>query len=195
MSILKKLKTPVFYVEGAPEIDVEKYTLAVEGLVEKKRVFQLSDIMKLKKTVADTRLTSVSGWSVRAEWGGVLFSDFLREIELKPAADHVIFSAVGDYTTCVALADLVQPNVLVCWEVGGAPLDRDYGGPLRMVIPHLWGYKSCKSLASMTFTDRMYGGYWEDRGYPRNAPIEPGQTFDINTRQQRPIGGGEVTEF
>jgi DMSO/TMAO reductase YedYZ molybdopterin-dependent catalytic subunit len=64
-----------------------------------------------------------------------------------------------------------------------------------MFIPHLWGYKSAKWLASIQFTDRMHGGYWEDRGYPREALIQPGTTLDINTRERRKISGGEVTEF
>lgn len=195
MSVLKELKTPVFYAEGVPEIDVSKYRMTVSGLVEEEREFTFDDLKSMKKTVVNARLTSVSGWSVRADWGGVLFSDFLAELDLKPQANHVIFTSSGSYDTCVSFEDLKQPRVLVCYEVGGEPIEAEYGGPVRMIIPQLWGYKSCKGMTSMNFTDRMHGGYWENRGYPRVAKIEPGETFDVNSRERRKISGGEVTEF
>ncbi|MBU4605459.1 MAG: molybdopterin-dependent oxidoreductase, partial [Proteobacteria bacterium] len=75
------------------------------------------------------------------------------------------------------------------------PLETDFGGPLRMLVPHLWGYKSAKWLAGVTFGDKMQGGFWEDRGYTREGIIEPGVTLDLNSGQRRAIRGGEVTEF
>jgi DMSO/TMAO reductase YedYZ molybdopterin-dependent catalytic subunit len=64
-----------------------------------------------------------------------------------------------------------------------------------MVIPNLWGYKSCKWLGKIDFIDQMEGGYWEDRGYTRSGMIEPGFTLDINTQTRKPISGGEVLDF
>jgi DMSO/TMAO reductase YedYZ molybdopterin-dependent catalytic subunit len=64
-----------------------------------------------------------------------------------------------------------------------------------MVIPNLWGYKSCKWLGKIEFINQEEGGYWEDRGYTRSGLIESGITFDMNTKTRRPIKGGEVTEF
>ena len=165
MSILKTLKTPVFYAEGVPDIDPATYALAVDGLVECVRTFTLGHIRAMPRTTADARLTSVSGWSVRAEWGGVRFADFLSQVPLRPEASHVIFASAGGYETCVALSDIREhPRVLVCTDSGGEPLEPEYGGPVRMFIPHLWGYKSCKGLARITFTDHLHGGYWEERG-------------------------------
>ncbi len=112
------------------------------------------------------------------------------------ATSHATFTSVGGgYSTTVALKDLDTPRVILAYEVNKEPLEREYGGPLRMVIPNLWGYKSCKWLASVELTDRMKGGYWEDRGYPREAAIEPGTTLDVNTGERRPIAGGEVMDF
>ncbi|MFH2127731.1 MAG: molybdopterin-dependent oxidoreductase, partial [Pseudomonadota bacterium] len=73
--------------------------------------------------------------------------------------------------------------------------ETDFGGPLRMLVPHLWGYKSAKWLAGVTLGDKMLGGFWEDRGYTREGIIEPGVTLDLNSGQRRAIRGGEVTEF
>ena len=195
MSKLARLKVPVFLAEGRPKIDFDEWRLKVEGLVEEPRLLSLAEIKKLPFSRVDARLTSVSGWSVRAIWEGVLFTDFLKSLKLKPEANHVTFSSVGGYDSTVALSDLIHPRVLLCYAVEGEPLEVEYGAPVRMIIPNLWGYKSVSCLGRIEFTNEMKGGYWEDRGYPRAATIEPGYTLDINTRQHRQIKGGEITEF
>lgn len=186
---------PVFLAEGKPRVDYDAWRLEVAGLIENLRAFSLAEIKALPFSRVDARLTSVSGWSVRVAWEGVLFTDFLKQFQLKPSATHVTFSSIGGYDSTVALTDLRHPRVLLCYAVEGEPLETDYGGPCRMIIPNLWGYKSVSCLARVEFTDSMKGGYWEDRGYPRDAVIEPGMTLDINTHQHRRIKGGEVTEF
>jgi DMSO/TMAO reductase YedYZ molybdopterin-dependent catalytic subunit len=110
--------------------------------------------------------------------------------------DPMEFTSVGGgYRTTVSLKDLENPRVLLAYGVNGDPIEAEYGGPLRMVIPNLWGYKSCKWLGKIEFINQEEGGYWEDRGYTRSGLIEPGFTLDINTQTRRPIQGGEVTEF
>ena len=179
-----------------PEIDTAQYRLHVKGLVEDERTFTWQEIMDLPASKADARLTSVSGWSVRAMWGGVLWRDFIGTVNPKKEASYASFSSFGgDYETTVSLADLDHPRVLLVYVVEGEPLEREYGGPLRMVIPNLYGYKSCKWLETITLTDAMKGGYWEDRGYTQSGIIEPGFTLDVNTGTRRPLKGGEVTEF
>lgn len=195
MSRLNDLRVPVFLAEGKPSVDVDTWRVQVGGLIDNPRNLSLADIKALPFSRVDARLTSVSGWSVRALWEGVLFTDFLKLLTLQPEASHVTFSSIGGYDSTVALSDLNHPRVLLCYAVEGEPLEVEYGGPCRMIVPNLWGYKSVSCLARIEFTDEMKGGYWEDRGYPREALIEPGMTLDINTHQHRPIKGGEVTEF
>jgi DMSO/TMAO reductase YedYZ molybdopterin-dependent catalytic subunit len=195
MGVLSDLGMPVFTAGGMQDIDPATCKLAVGGLAQGAEI-SLDEIKSWPMTTADARLTSVSGFSVRALWQGAAWTEFMGHVQLKPAASHATFvSAGGGYQTTVSLADLDHPRVLLCYSIKDLPLEPDYGGPLRMFIPHLWGYKSAKWLAGIEFTDRMHGGYWEDRGYPREAPIQPGTTLDINTRQRRTISGGEVTEF
>jgi DMSO/TMAO reductase YedYZ molybdopterin-dependent catalytic subunit len=196
MSVLSRLRAPIFDAGGMPDIDTAQCRFHVRGLVEEERSFTWQEIMALPASKADARLTSVSGWSVRATWEGVLWRDFMRALTPKEEASHAIFSSFGGtYETTVSLADLDHPRVLLVYAVEGEPLEREYGGPLRMVIPNLYGYKSCKWLETITFTDTMRGGYWEDRGYTQSGIIEPGFTFDVNTGTRRAIPGGEVTEF
>ena len=196
MTILKELGVPAFFAEGRNPIDPSSWRLEVKGLLRETRSFRLEEIMALPQKTVDARLTSVSGWSVRADWTGVLFTEFVDDLSLDDRATHATFSSVGGYDSTLSLENLRKPKVMLCHGVGGKPLDYEYGGPLRLLVPHLWGYKSVKWLASIEFTDEMRGGFWEDRGYTRDAEIEPGVTFDINTRKKRSIrGGGEVTEF
>jgi DMSO/TMAO reductase YedYZ molybdopterin-dependent catalytic subunit len=196
MSILKDLDVPIFKAGGMPAIDLKNYVLLVGGLVKEKRSFSWKDILAMPKSRVNSRLTSVSGWSVRADWEGIRWDDFVRQISFDPEVNYVRFSTVGgSYTTVVSIRDLKNPRVLLAYGVNGDWIEPEYGGPLRMVIPNLWGYKSCKWLGEIDFIDQMEGGYWEDRGYTRSGIIEPGFTFDINTKTRRPIKGGEVTEF
>lgn len=196
MSVLSRLRAPVFKAGGMSEIDVAKYRLHVKGLVEKERSFTWEEIMALPASKVNARLTSVSGWSVRATWEGVLWRDFISAITPREEASHAVFSSFGGgYETAVSLADLDHPRVLLVYAVEGEPLEKEYGGPLRMVIPQLYGYKSAKWLETITLTDADKGGYWEDRGYTESGIIEPGFTFDVNTKTRRAIPAGEVTEF
>ena len=196
MSVLSRLRAPAFKEGGMPEIDTAQYRLHVRGLVEEERSFTWQEIMALPASKVDARLTSVSGWSVRATWEGVLWRDFIRILRPKKEASYATFSSYGgNYETTVSVTDLDHPRVLLVYAVEGEPLEKEYGGPLRMVIPNLYGYKSCKWLETITLTDTMKGGYWEDRGYTRSGIIEPGVTLDVNSGTRRPISGGEVTEF
>lgn len=196
MSLLTELRVPAFKNGGMPGEPDEALGLEVLGLTARPAAYNLAEVRAWPQGEVDARLTSVSGFSVRVMWQGVLWRDFLAVAQPLPRATHATFTAHGGgYSTTVPLTDLARPRVLLCLAVGGQPLERLYGGPLRMVIPNLWGYKSCKWLASVEFTDHMRGGFWEDRGYTRHGRIEPGVTLDLNTGQRRPINGGEVTEF
>ena len=196
MSILKDLGVPIFTAGGMPSIDLETYTVVAAGLVEKTRSIRWKDLLTMPKGRVNCRLASVSGWSVRADWEGIRWSDFLKEISVLPEGRFVRFRSVGGgYSTAVPLEDLENPRVLLAYGVNGDPIEPEYGGPLRMVIPNLWGYKSCKWLGRIDFISKIEGGYWEDRGYTRSGLIEPGMTLDLNTKTRRPIAGGEITDF
>jgi len=197
MSILKRLGVPIFNAERTRRQDVEGRGLEVAGMVEGPCTFTLGEVRAMPMTVVNARLTSVSGWSVRADWGGVLWTDFETHIRPLSEASHVTFSSPSGYDTTVALAELRTPRVLLAWQVDGEEIEFEYGGPLRMVIPQLWGYKSCKWLVRIELCGRMRGGYWEDRGYSRDAFVQPGTTRDLNdgAKAKRIAGGGEVTEF
>jgi len=168
----------------------------LDGLVEKPVTLTYEEVLALPKSIADARLTSVSGWSVRGKWGGVRLSDLLALAEPKPEATYVQFTSHREiYTTCIPLDVALKEHTLLAYEFDGEPLDADYGGPVRAFCPYLWGYKSAKSVVAVTLVARSIPGYWEVRGYPDGAQIKAGRVHDVNTHRWRHIPNGEVIEF
>jgi DMSO/TMAO reductase YedYZ molybdopterin-dependent catalytic subunit len=196
MSKLSELGIPVFSAGGRPDIDINQYSLHIGTMAEHSGQYTMEQIKSWPQSRVDARLTSVSGWSVRAMWEGVIWRDFINIVRPDASAGYATFVSLGGgYETTISLDDLDHDRVLLCHSVEGELLEIDYGGPLRMIIPHLYGYKSAKWLGRIDFETKMKGGYWEDRGYSRNGQIEPGNTLDMNTGQRRPIQGGEVLDF
>ena len=188
MSMLSDLGVPVFSAGGMPDIDAGRYSLTVGDMAENSGKFSMEQIRQWPQTRVDARLTSVSGWSVRAVWEGVLWRDFIHFVRPEAKAQYATFVSLGGgYETTISLDDLDHDRVLLCHSVEGEPLEIEYGGPLRVIVPHLYGYKSAKWLGRVDFRTDMKGGYWEDRGYSRAGQIEPGITLDMNTGQRRPI--------
>lgn len=196
MTELARLRAPVFAAEGIQRIPLETFRLEVRGCVNRPLGFSLSQLKKeFRSSTASSRLTSVSGWSVRVDWDGILWRDFLPQIKVASHATHALFHSAEVYTTCVSFDDLDRSTSMLVWGVCGEPLEEEYGAPLRMVVPNLWGYKSCKWLKTIEILDHYKPGYWETRGYTDSGTIEPGKTVDINTKTTRTIAGGEVTDF
>ena len=205
MSKLGDMKTPIFWAEGHPgPLSAQGWQVELSGLVEKPVTLTYEEIIALPKSIADARLTSVSGWTVRGKWGGVRLSDLLAVAGPKLGATHAQF--VSDrkvYTTSIPLAVALKERTLLAYEFDGEPLDADYGGPVRVFCPYLWGYKSAKSVIAVSLADYSIPGFWEVRGYPDGAEIKPRQTFDVNSQRWRRIPpidsgyrpGGEVIEF
>jgi DMSO/TMAO reductase YedYZ molybdopterin-dependent catalytic subunit len=194
---LDDLQTPVFWAEGHPgPLSAEGWKVAVGGLVGKPVKLTYEEILAMPKTVADARLTSVSGWTVRGEWGGVRLSDILSLVEPSSQASDVQFTSYrGTYTTCIPLEEALKERTLLAYDFGGEPLSSTYGGPVRIFCPYLWGYKSAKSVVEIALVDRSIPGFWEVRGYPDQAVIKPRQILDVNSQRRRRIPGGEVIEF
>ncbi len=194
---LEELDTPIFWAEGYPgRLRAEDWQVQVEGLVERPLTLSYAEILALPKTVTDARLTSVSGWSVRGEWGGVRLSDLLAQVGLEPTVSHVQFVSYRRiYTTTIPLDVALHERTLLAYEFNGHPLSPDYGGPIRIFCASLWGYKSAKSVVAVQAVDRPIPGYWEVRGYPDAAEIRAGSTLDVNSGRRRRIAGGEVINF
>jgi DMSO/TMAO reductase YedYZ molybdopterin-dependent catalytic subunit len=197
VSELKRMGTPVFWAEGHPgSLDAAGWEIEVRGLVENPITLTYQRILELPKTVADARLTSVSGFSVGGAWGGVRLTDVFAIVTPKAEASHVQFISYRElYTTSIPLEVARRERTLLAYDFEGEPLEPDYGGPVRIFCPYLWGYKSAKSVVAINLVDHAIPGYWERRGYPDSAQIKPRHVLDVNSGDYRRIPGGEVTEF
>ena len=108
----------------------------------------------------------VTTWSkFDTRWSGVLIDDLLNDAKVEPPTQHVLAHSVDGYTTNVPLADLTGGKAMVALRYGGQPLEPDHGGPTRLLVPHLYFWKSAKWLNGFQFTQREEAGFWELRGY------------------------------
>ena len=109
----------------------------------------------------------VTKWSkFDTEWRGVLFDDILAAAGLDtPPTDYVLAHSYDGYTTNVPVKDLVGGKAMVALSYAGAPITSDHGGPARLLVPHLYFWKSAKWVNALQFTERDEAGFWELRGY------------------------------
>jgi DMSO/TMAO reductase YedYZ molybdopterin-dependent catalytic subunit len=151
-----------------PGVDLEKWTLTVNGAVQKPGDYTLAQIQALPRKRQNTRHVCVEGWDVIGRFGGTPLSEFLRMIGADTTARFVAVECADDYYESLDMATALHPQTLLCHEMYDRPLTREHGAPVRLNIPTKIGYKQAKYLTSLTVTnvlDRV--GYWEDQGYSR----------------------------
>ena len=198
MSRLKELRTPIFWVEGHPgHLDRKNWEIEVVGLCRNPLVFSWQDLMSFPKTLVDARLTSVTKFSVFGRWGGIKFFEIFNKVGMSPDVTHIRFRSVKNiYDTSIPLSIALKEKTLLAYEFDGEFLEEDYGGPLRVFVPSLWGYKSAKSILRIELMDHYISGFWEKRGFSDDATIEEGFVRDINDEWRiKRIPGGEVLSF
>jgi DMSO/TMAO reductase YedYZ molybdopterin-dependent catalytic subunit len=162
-------KFPYNYYDVAdPDVDLDKWTLTVEGLVQQPGDYTLQQVQSFPKIVQNTRHVCVEGWDVIGNFGGTRASDFLRRVGADLSAKYLEVTCVDDYYESIDMATVLQPQTLFCYEMYGKPLDRGHGAPLRLQMPTKLGYKQAKYLDTIRVTNVLKGGmrgYWEDQGY------------------------------
>jgi DMSO/TMAO reductase YedYZ molybdopterin-dependent catalytic subunit len=151
-----------------PEVDLEKWTLTVEGDVQHPGEYKLAQIQALPKLSQNTRHICVEGWDVIGSFGGTRISDFLTLIGANKGARFLEVECVDAYYESIDMASALHPQSLFCYEMYGQPLDRKHGAPLRLQMPTKLGYKQAKYLDTIRVTNILKAGktgYWEDQGY------------------------------
>lgn len=149
-----------------PLLDAESWTLTWGGLCRSPgRV----DWPGFNAFVPEERVTDihcVTGWSrFDNRWRGIPMSKLLNRAQPLTEATHVIFKGHDGYGTALSIADLRREDVLLATHWEGRALARDHGGPVRLMVPHLYFWKSAKWVKQIWFTKGDPGGYWENRGY------------------------------
>ncbi len=169
-----------YYDVVDPGVDLEKWTLTVEGDVRHPGEYTLAQIQALPKITQNTRHICVEGWDVVGSFGGARISDFLTlvganvgtntgtNIGTNTGARFLEVECVDDYYESIDMASALHPQSLLCYEMYGQPLDRGHGAPLRLQMPTKLGYKQAKYLDTIRVTNVLKPGktgYWEDQGY------------------------------
>jgi DMSO/TMAO reductase YedYZ molybdopterin-dependent catalytic subunit len=171
----------------APHLDAASYKLSVTGLVDTPLSLTLDDLTsKLPQTSLTKDFQCVTGWRVtNVPWVGVLLRDVLAKAGVQPAATHLRFTCSdGTYTESLTMAQATRGDVLVAHHMENHPVPYDHGGPVRLYVAPMYGYKSAKWLTGIELTAGLSDpGFWEQQGYDTDAWI--GKS---NGRNDQPVG-------
>ncbi|HSU04897.1 MAG TPA: sulfite oxidase-like oxidoreductase [Acetobacteraceae bacterium] len=161
---------PVLDLGVHPDVTAAKFRLDVDGAVAHPLSLRLDQFMALPRTTTVSDIHCVTQWSrYDNRWTGVSARMLLNAVQPKGEARHVVFHSYDGYTTNVRLDQFDRPDVLLAYEWNDRPIPREHGGPVRVVIPKLYLWKSAKWIrrVEISITDRP--GFWEQRGYHNNG--------------------------
>lgn len=161
---------PVLDLGVQPRIPLERWRLDVDGAVETPVSWDWETFKAQKQTQEVTDIHCVTTWSrYDNRWEGVATRDLLDIVMPKMEATHVMLYSHDGYTTNLALEDFAAEDALVVHSWEGQPLAREHGGPVRLVVPHLYFWKSAKWLKRIEFRTADKRGFWEENGYHNHA--------------------------
>ena len=158
---------PVLHEGPVPRLDPAAWALRLYGLVQQEKTLSLPEFLALPTVKVFSDIHCVTTWSrLDNLWQGV-GTAALKEVVggLLPEARFVIIHAVGNWTTNLTVEDFFEPDVLLATHHDGQPIDAPHGGPVRLVVPRLYFWKSAKWPTGIEFTSRDVLGFWETRGY------------------------------
>jgi DMSO/TMAO reductase YedYZ molybdopterin-dependent catalytic subunit len=157
-----------------PKITRDKYRLKVSGLVDRPTTFTLADLQKMPMTSFTKTFQCVTGWRVHdVQWEGVKLSHILERVGVQAGAVAVSFDSYdGADTESLSLDQAHLPDVIVAYSMLGAPVTTEHGGPVRLYVAPMFGYKSLKWLSGIRVVDVVEPGFWEQNGYPVNGWLD-----------------------
>jgi DMSO/TMAO reductase YedYZ molybdopterin-dependent catalytic subunit len=161
---------PVLDLGIQPNVPVEKFKLDLDGALENRISLSLAEFMALPQSESVSDIHCVTQWSrYDNRWKGVAARTLLDLVRPMPEARHVVFHSHDGYTTNVRLDQFDQPDVFLVHEWEGKPITRQHGGPVRVLMPRLYLWKSAKWVRRIQFTISDRPGFWELRGYHNNG--------------------------
>jgi DMSO/TMAO reductase YedYZ molybdopterin-dependent catalytic subunit len=157
-----------------PRITPDRYRLEVTGLVERPLTLTLADLEAMPSTKLVKTFQCVTGWQVPdVPWEGVKLSDVLDAARVKPEAVALSFDSYdGSDTESLTLDQARLPDVIVAYRMLGGPITTEHGGPVRLYVAPMFGYKSLKWLSAIRVVDKVEPGFWEQSGYPVNGWLD-----------------------
>lgn len=160
------LKWPVLHEGSVPYFDPHTWYFRIAGQVENPVRLSWDEFRRLPMKAVTADMHCVTRWSrFDVRWEGVPFSEAMKLAGAKPEAKYVMVHAEQGYTSNVPLADLLRPTTLFALKHNGEDLPSDHGYPVRLVVPHLYAWKSVKWVRGIEFMVQDAPGFWEENGY------------------------------
>jgi DMSO/TMAO reductase YedYZ molybdopterin-dependent catalytic subunit len=157
---------PVLTAEVTPRLRTENWTFSLDGLVENPTSWTWDEAHALPQSKYEGDIHCVTTWSKLGTWfEGVSLDVFLAVAKPQPSASFVLATSTTGYTTNLPLDDISNGKAWVAWSQEGKPLSAEHGGPVRLLVPHLYFWKSAKWVTRITFMDHDQQGFWERNGY------------------------------
>jgi DMSO/TMAO reductase YedYZ molybdopterin-dependent catalytic subunit len=157
---------PVLHEGAVPTVDVASWTFRVDGLVGAPREWDWEEFNALGTDSLVTDIHCVTKWTrLDTRWEGVPVAAVWDAIDADPAAAAVMVHGIGGYTANLPVDDFVREGNLFAHTHDGEPLEADHGGPMRLVVPHLYFWKSVKWVSGFTVLAADQPGFWEQNGY------------------------------
>ncbi len=159
-------KWPVLHTGEVPHIDLARWRFRLFGCVEQERSLSWDEFMALPNGDRVADFHCVTRWSrLDLRWEGVPAREVVALAQITPSARFALVHAYGGYTANLPIEALLDEDVLFAHRADGAPLDPEHGGPLRLVVPKRYGWKSAKWVNGLEFVDQNQPGFWEKLGY------------------------------
>jgi DMSO/TMAO reductase YedYZ molybdopterin-dependent catalytic subunit len=157
---------PVLDLGQQPSIRLDTWRLDIRGLVDNQLTLSWKSFLALEQSRMVSDIHCVTTWSrYDNRWQGVATRDLLDAAMPKPEASHALLTSYDGYTTNLPLEDFAAEDAILATHWEGEPLTAEHGGPMRLVVPHLYFWKSAKWLNRIEFLDRDQAGFWERNGY------------------------------
>jgi DMSO/TMAO reductase YedYZ molybdopterin-dependent catalytic subunit len=157
---------PVLNLGLLPDISRERWRLDVYGAVDHPLFWDFREFTAQLQTKSVSDIHCVTTWSrYDNQWEGLAVRDLLMACQPRENTTHIVLHSYDGYTTNLAIEDFAAEGVLLAHSWSAAPLTQEHGGPVRLVVPHLYFWKSAKWLQAIEFRTEDAPGYWEVRGY------------------------------
>jgi DMSO/TMAO reductase YedYZ molybdopterin-dependent catalytic subunit len=160
------LKWPVLSAGPTPRVARDDFQLSVDGAVQDPFELDWDALLSAPPSDYHGDIHCVTRWSkFGMHWRGAAVRDLLARARPTDAASHLMAHCYGGYTTNMPLSDVLEHPALVAYEVDGDPLEPDHGGPARLLVPHLYLWKSAKWIRRLEVLEGDQLGFWEENGY------------------------------
>ena len=155
---------PVLSAGPTPRTSTDEWTPTIDGAVDASRSWSWDQLRELPSETFTTDIHCVTKWSkLGTTWTGVSLDTLLAEVDTE--AEYLTAWCDGDYTTNLTVEDISDGKAWIAYEFEGEPLDPEHGGPARLLVPHLYLWKSAKWIRRITLTPFDEPGFWEAAGY------------------------------